>query len=130
MQPFGCMRASKGGSCSLVLDPMWRSPRPSPFEARPAEEAGRAPQGDGESESPGAIISWSTLSENALSQKSGLSAVGIAASCPGNHWVSSAQTCSAHSTNGRPYVMVADQGIVKAPSSSTVNWSCKYFPDC
>lgn len=24
--------------------------------------------------------------------------------------------------------MVADQGIVKAPSSSTVNWSCKYLP--
>ncbi len=35
-------------------------------------------------------------------QKSGLSAVGTAASCPGNHWVFSAQTCSAHSTNGRP----------------------------
>ena len=24
--------------------------------------------------------------------------------------------------------MVADQGIVKTPSSATVNWSCKYLP--
>src|SRR5262249_14796235 len=60
-------------------------------------------------------------------QTSGLSAVGTAASSPGNHWVFSAQTNSTHSTSGRPYVMVADQGIVKAPSSSTVNWSCKYL---
>jgi len=66
MQPFGCMRASKDGGCSSLLDPIRHSSRPSPFEARPAEEAGRAPQGDGESESPGAIISWSNLSENAL----------------------------------------------------------------
>jgi hypothetical protein len=35
-------------------------------------------------------------------QKSGLSAVGIAASVPGNHWVFSAQTNSGHSINGRP----------------------------
>ena len=61
-------------------------------------------------------------------QKSGLSAFGIVASVPGNHWVFSAQTNSSHSTNGRPYVMVADQGVVKTPSSSTVNWSCKYLP--
>ena len=32
MQPFGCMRASKDGGCSLLLDPMWRLPRPSPTD--------------------------------------------------------------------------------------------------
>jgi hypothetical protein len=55
MQPLGCMRASKDGGCSLLLDPVWRSPKPSPFEARPVEEAGRAPQGNGKTESLGAI---------------------------------------------------------------------------
>src|SRR6516162_2977705 len=34
MQPFGCMRASKDGGCSSLLDPMWRSSGPSAFEAR------------------------------------------------------------------------------------------------
>jgi hypothetical protein len=36
------------------------------------------------------------------SQKSGLSAFGTAASCPGNHWVFSAQTASAQSPGLRP----------------------------
>jgi hypothetical protein len=40
MQPFGCMRASKDGGCSSLLDPMWRSSRPSPFEARRPKRPG------------------------------------------------------------------------------------------
>ena len=31
MQPFGCMRASKDGGCSLLLDPTWRSPGRRPL---------------------------------------------------------------------------------------------------
>src|SRR5262249_11899325 len=42
------------------------SPGPSPFEARPAEEAGLAPQGDGEGESLVAAGNTSTLSKNVL----------------------------------------------------------------
>jgi tripartite-type tricarboxylate transporter receptor subunit TctC len=52
------------------------APRPSPFEARPAEEAGRAPQGDGESETTAAIaicllILLSALPSAALAQGAG-----------------------------------------------------------
>jgi hypothetical protein len=53
-------------------------------------------------------------------QKSGLSATGIAEYVPGNHSVFSAQTSSRHSSKARRNVKVADQGIVKAPLSSTV----------
>src|SRR5262249_41092742 len=42
------------------------SPGPSPFEARPAEEAGLAPQGDGGSESLATVAAQSTLSKSAL----------------------------------------------------------------
>src|SRR5215510_16578531 len=41
-------------------------PGPSPFEARPAEEAGLAPQGDGKSESLAAAGSTVILSKDAL----------------------------------------------------------------
>jgi hypothetical protein len=37
---YGCMRASKDGGCSLLLEAMWRSPRPSPFEARRPKRPG------------------------------------------------------------------------------------------
>lgn len=63
-------------------------------------------------------------------QKSGLSAVGTAAALPAiaNSCVLSAHTTSRHSSIPRRYVMVADHGIVKTPSSSTVNWSCRCLP--
>src|SRR5262249_999082 len=50
-------------NCSLPYSAL---PRPSPFEARPAEEAGLAPQGDGKSESLAAAGSTVTLSKDAL----------------------------------------------------------------
>jgi len=40
----------------LLLAPYSASPGPSPFEARPAEVAGLAPQGDGEIEALAAAI--------------------------------------------------------------------------
>jgi hypothetical protein len=61
-------------------------------------------------------------------QKSGLSAAGIAEYVPGNHSVFSAQTSSRHSSKARRNVKVADQGIVKAPLSSTVRWICSPLP--
>src|SRR6266581_3681158 len=39
---------------------------PSPFEARAAEEAARAPQGDGEIDVLAAATAWSTRSKDAL----------------------------------------------------------------
>src|SRR6267143_6701637 len=47
----------------LLLASCSASPGPSPFEARPAEEAGLAPQGDGESESLAAVGSTVNLIE-------------------------------------------------------------------
>jgi hypothetical protein len=61
-------------------------------------------------------------------QKSGLSARGTAESFPGYHWRFSAQTSSNRSSRARRNVTVADQGIVNAPSSSTVTWICSPWP--
>jgi hypothetical protein len=58
--------------------------------------------------------------KEAPAQKSGLSAIGTADCAPGYHWVFSAQTSSSRSSRARRNVKVADHGIVKAPSSSTV----------
>src|SRR5215467_10819204 len=71
-------------------------------------------------------------SRHANFQKSGLSAVGTAGFLPEDLRFS-AQTYSnapprPSRRGGRPYVMVADHGVVKTPSSSTVNWSCRCLP--
>jgi hypothetical protein len=60
----------------------------------------------------------------APAQKSGFSAVGTAEYVPGCHWGFSAQTSSNHSSKARRNVTVADQGVVKAPLSSTVSSIC------
>jgi len=44
-------RASKDGGLAIAASLYSASSGPSPFEARPAEEAGLAPQGDGKGES-------------------------------------------------------------------------------
>jgi hypothetical protein len=69
-----------------------------------------------------------TLSRRANFQKSGLSARGTAEVFPGYHWRFSAQTSSSRSLRARRKVTVADQGTVKAPSSSTVTWICSPLP--
>jgi hypothetical protein len=69
-----------------------------------------------------------TLSRRANFQKSGLSARGTAGVFPGYHWRFSAQTSSSRSLRARRNVTVADQGTVKAPSSSTVTWICSPLP--
>jgi hypothetical protein len=63
-----------------------------------------------------------TLPPSRFLQKSGLSAVGTSEYVPGCHWGFSAQTSSIHSSKARRNVTVADQGIVKTPSSSTLTW--------
>jgi len=72
-------------------------------------------------------VMWrSTLS---CTQKSGLSAVGSAASFSVPYLCGfSAQTFSGQPRNTRRYVLVADQAVVKTPLSSTVNWSCSALP--
>ena len=60
-------------------------------------------------------------------QKSGLSDVGTWASLSVPYLLGfSAQTFSSHSPTGRPYVTVADHGVVKTFGSSTVkrSWRC------
>jgi hypothetical protein len=69
-----------------------------------------------------------TLSRRANFQKSGLSVRGTAEVFPGYHWRFSAQTSSSRSSRARRNVTVADQGTVKAPSSSTVTWICSPLP--
>ena len=63
-------------------------------------------------------------------QKSGFCAIGTSEYAPGYHWRFSGQTSSSHSSEAkaRRNVSVADQGEVKAPSSSTVSWICSPFP--
>ena len=61
-------------------------------------------------------------------QKSGLPAVGTAEFVAGYHWMLSAQASSSRSSKARRSVTVADQGIVKAPTPSTVTWICSPMP--
>jgi len=63
-------------------------------------------------------------------QKSGFCAIGTSEYAPGYHWRFSGQTSSSHwsEAKARRNVSVADQGEVKAPSSSTVSWICSPFP--
>jgi hypothetical protein len=72
----------------------------------------------------------SAAARSSAAQKSGLSAIGTVAFCPGYHWMFSAQACSSHSQEPtlRQYVIVADHGVVKTPSSSTVKLSWRYLP--
>ena len=67
-------------------------------------------------------------SRRANFQKSGLSACGTAEVFPGYHRRFSAQTSSSRSSRARRNVTVADQGIVKVPSSSTVTLICSPLP--
>jgi hypothetical protein len=85
---------------------------------------------DGLADSTGLWVRRSLRTPARLSpaQKSGLSAVGTSEYVPGCHWGFSAQTSSSHSSKARRNVTVADQGAVKAPSSSTVSWICSPLP--
>src|SRR5262245_16433329 len=47
---------------------------------------------------------------------------------PGTTGYFLAQTDSTQSKGIAVYVMVAFHGVAKTPSSSTVNWSCRYLP--
>ena len=71
------------------------------------------------------------LHDNAATQKSGFSACGTRLIHEPGPRVFSLQRYSPHSVvKGRRYLMVADQGILKTPSSSTVNWSwCSRYPE-
>jgi hypothetical protein len=74
------------------------------------------------------LRSAATSLRSSLDQKSDLTAVGTAATLPGAIVLFSAQMYSGHPPNGRLYVTLADHGIVNAPLSSTVYWSCKPLP--
>ena len=62
------------------------------------------------------------------SQKSGLSACGRSIALPVWSRVLSAQTNSGQTPSGRRYVILADQGVVNTPGSSTVNSSSSPGP--